>query len=75
MMSVVGGGGGTQKADLTTNTGPENNACTWLGEVGPCCCLPLLHCLQYSHSQIRAFFSGPECYVAVTETNVSRLKK
>ena len=24
-------------------TGPVNNTCTWFGEVGFCCCLPLLH--------------------------------
>ena len=23
-------------------TGPGNNTCTWFGEVGSCCCLPLL---------------------------------
>ena len=23
-------------------TGPGNNTCTWFGEVGICCCLPLL---------------------------------
>ena len=24
------------------STGPGNNTCTWFGEVGSCCCLPLL---------------------------------